>query len=65
MVFAEGSRLEAIGVQCFQSSGLREITFPRALKEVHEDAFYCCDNLTTVYVEEGCAVRLSDIDLYS
>lgn len=35
----EGSKLEKIGLKCFYSTGLEEITLPRALKKVSYDYY--------------------------
>ena len=39
VVFEERSKLEEIGDYCFKNSGLEEITLPKMLKEVGDDAF--------------------------
>jgi len=41
--------LQTIGKECFGSSELVIITLPKNLKTIEAQAFYMCDNLTTVY----------------
>ena len=60
MTFAEDSKLERIGEDCFRGSGIEEIQLPSTLKEIGDGAFYECNNLKTVYVEDGCEVSLVD-----
>lgn len=40
--FQARSRLEKIGVECFEYSGLEEITLPASVREVGAEAFECC-----------------------
>ena len=63
VVFEEGSKLEKIGYDCFNSSGLEEITLPRTLKNVGFDTFTGCKDLKTIYVEDGCKADLSDLEI--
>ena len=51
--------LERIGKQCFEYSGIEEVTLPGALREIGEDAFYGCSRLGTVWVEEGRALDVA------
>ena len=60
MVFAEGSLLERIGNNCFCHSGIEEIMLPGTLKEIGTGTFYKCDNLKTIYVENGCEASLAN-----
>lgn len=50
--------MECIGEQCFSSSGIEEITLPRSLKEIGENAFKYCDRLKTIWLEEGCTLDI-------
>ena len=60
MTFAEGGKLERIWGHCFYSSGIEGIKLPSTLKEIGMDAFRDCDNLKTIYVEDGCEASLVD-----
>ena len=57
-MFEEGSKLEEIGWDCFQNSGLEEITLPKALKDAGCFTFENCENLRTIYVEDRCEASL-------
>lgn len=59
VTLADNSGLEVIGEQCFWASGLEEMTLPRTLRMVSEDAFCCCGSLKRIYVEDGCEANLS------
>ena len=48
--------MECIEDDSFRRSGIEEIALPRTLKEMGKDVFKNCQNLKTVWVEEGCAV---------
>lgn len=50
--------MEHIGKWCFIFSKIEEITLPRSLKEMDEDAFEDCKNLKVVWVEEGCTLDI-------
>ena len=63
VTFAEGSRLEKIGVSCFSDSWIEEIQLPRTLKEIGIFVFGACYNLKTIYVEDGCEASLVDSDI--
>ena len=58
MKFAEGSRLEEIGENCFYKSGLEEITLPRTWRRIGHETFRDCDSLHRIYVEDGCETDL-------
>ena len=58
MTFAPRSRLRTIRKRCFMNCGIKEITLPKALKEIHGDAL-SCERLRKICVEEGCEVNLS------
>ena len=58
-MFEEGSEIEEIGGWCFQNSGLKEIILPKGLKEVGYSVFDGCEDLKTIYVENGCEIDLS------
>ena len=60
MTFVEGSKLERIGKYCFDGSGIEETTLPRTLREIGYGVFDKCDNLKTIYVEDGCEASLID-----
>ena len=62
-MFEEGSKLEEIGDYCFSSSGLEEITLPKSLKNICDLAFTDCEDLKTIYVDDGCEADLSGLDL--
>ena len=51
--FQAGSRLEKIGVECFECSGLEMITLPASVKEVCAHAFWQCEQLKSVRLNEG------------
>ena len=53
------SGVERIGKQCFEYSGIEEVTLPGALREIGENAFYGCSRLGTVWVEEGCTLDVA------
>ena len=57
-MFEERSKLEDIGWDCFNNSGLEEIRLPKSLKNVGLDTFQNCRNLRTIYVEDGCEADL-------
>ena len=57
-MFEEGSKLEEIGLCCFQDSGLEEITLPKSLKEVDDSVFCNCKCLRIIYVEDKCEAEL-------
>lgn len=46
--------MECVEGYCFNKSGIEEITLPSTLKEIHDDAFKNCNNLKTIWIEEGC-----------
>ena len=48
--------VEYIGINCFSSSRIEEITLPDTLREINEDALKYCWSLKTVWAEEGCAL---------
>ena len=50
--------VEYIGKECFSSIEIEEITLPSTLKEIGEGAFYNCNSLRTVWVEEGCTLYI-------
>ena len=52
--------VEYIGKECFSSSGIEEITFPGTLKGIDTDAFKNCVSLKTVWVEEGCQLKVEE-----
>ena len=60
MTFVEGSKLERIGEYCFDGSGIEEIKLPSTLREIGYHVFDKCDNLMTIYVEDGCEASLAD-----
>ena len=52
--------IEHIGERCFMSSGIEEITLPCTLRDIGEEAFRDCQNLRTVWVEDGCRADFSE-----
>ena len=50
--------MERIGDECFRGSGIEERTLPGALRKADTGVFYECDNLKTIYVEDGCEASL-------
>lgn len=58
MAFREGSKLEKIGNYCFASTGIEEITLPKALKEANCYMFANCEDLKVIIMEDGCGVSL-------
>lgn len=48
--------MEHIGKECFEGSGIEEITLPSTLKEIGEDTFDCCFDLRTVWVGKDCTL---------
>ena len=48
IVFAEDSRLEAIGAGCFRESGLERIDIPANVVSIEKRAFYGCARLGVV-----------------
>lgn len=53
--------VECIGEGCFKASELEEIELPCTLREIGEKAFKGCENLKTVWVEDGCRADLSEV----
>lgn len=47
------STLEYIGKNAFASSCIEEILIPGNVKEIDDDAFWSCDNLKKVVIEDG------------
>ena len=52
VIFAEGSRLTAIGGSAFYSTGLTDITIPASVTTIGYDAFSACSALTSVTFAE-------------
>ena len=50
--------LEHIEDSCFACSGVEEVSLPSTLIKINPNAFYCCDNLRTIIVAEGCAFNI-------
>lgn len=57
--------VERIGNECFRHSGIEEITFPSALREIGANAFDDCKNLKTVWVGQRCALRVENYVPYA
>lgn len=53
--------LEYIKKECFYGSGLEEITLPRSLKKIDKFTFSGCENLQTIYVEDGCDISFFNV----
>ena len=47
-----------MGWCCFQNSGLEEIALPMALKKIDDRVFESCDNLRSIYLDEGCEASI-------
>ena len=45
--------LESIGERWFGDASIREIVIPKSVKSIGNDAFYDCENLTSVILQEG------------
>ena len=45
--------LESIGEKWFEDASFREITIPRTVKSIGNEAFYNCKNLASVILQEG------------
>lgn len=52
VTFADGSRLEKIGKQCFGSSGIVEIQIPGSVTTICEEAFSCCERLEKIWFQK-------------
>ena len=60
IAFAEGSRLESIGLYVFSScESLETITLPASLTDISRTVFECCYSLKDIFVEEGSNFLLS------
>ena len=46
-------QLETIGRNCFENSGLEEITIPKSVRTIKDSAFKRCRHLRFVTFEEG------------
>ena len=53
VTFTSGSKLERIGKWCFSRSGLEEFVAPQSLREICGAAFYKCNDLKRVLLNEG------------
>ena len=62
-MFEEGSKLEKIGLCCFQDSGLEEITLPKTLKKIGWSAFSNCNNLKRIYLDAECEASLYEAEI--
>ena len=51
--------LESIGKRCFCDSEIKEITVLHAIKRIGECTFNVCSNLRTLWVEEGCTIKVA------
>ena len=47
--------MEHIGKECFYGSRVAEIMLPGTLKEIHDDAFYYCQDCKVVWVGDCCS----------
>ena len=48
MNFGSSSSLELIGVSCFESSGVEEVSIPDSVRELCDRCFYECKSLRRV-----------------
>ena len=55
--------LERIGGFCFSGSEVEEVVFPKTLESANECTLSGCESLRTIYLEEGCGVRCSDVEI--
>lgn len=46
--------MEHIGADCFQNSGVQEITLPGTLREISANTFNGYQHFRTMLVEKGC-----------
>ena len=53
VTFAPGSRLEKIGAECFQNTGIERITIPKGVTKIQTRTFYNCKKLVEVAFEAG------------
>lgn len=60
VTFANDGKLEIIGNYCFGYSAIEEITFPRTLKKICEEALSDSYDLERIYMEDGCCASLCD-----
>lgn len=60
VVFAEGSRLESMGLYVFDfCESLETITLPASLTGISRTVFECCFGLKDIFVEEGSSFLVS------
>ena len=45
--------LESIGERWFKNASIKEIVIPKTVKSIGDNAFYNCENLTSVILQEG------------
>ena len=57
MTFAPGSRLEKIGAECFQNTGIERITIPKGVTKIQTRTFYNCKKLVEVTFEAGSRLQ--------
>ena len=48
MTFGSCSSLERIGVECFQGSGVEEVSIPDGVRELCDRCFHWCESLRRV-----------------
>lgn len=53
VTFAENSRLERVGSRAFSETGISAFVSPGSLRKLGHLAFYDCDRLKTVRLNEG------------
>ena len=45
--------LESIGEKWFENASIREIVIPKSVKTIGDGAFYNCNNLASIILQEG------------